>query len=288
MQIYKITNLATGLSYIGKTQDDNPYYKGSGILIWNSYRKRFQNDSLNCNRKSCHKWVYEQNEILHYYTKEILATCDSAEQLCELEKYYIQQYNTIRPNGYNIASGGDGGNLVAGYTPEEKELLHLRISEQTTAAMNNPEVRQRFLNAIRHKDDVWIRHISESLKGHKGHLMSDENKDKLRERMLGNQYGIGNRSRTGYINSDEMNQKISDTQKTIIHTHEWNQHVSEALKGRKLSEEHKVALRKPKPRYKWLLPDGSIRIMSASNGSRHDGWVRLEQIESETITNKTD
>ena len=215
MQIYKITNLATGLSYIGKTQENNPYYMGSGILIWNSYRKRFQNDSLDCGRRSCHKWVYEQNEILHYYTKEILATCDNAEQLCELEKYYIQQHNTIRPNGYNIASGGDGGNLIAGYTPEEKELLRLHISEQTAAAMNNPEVRQRLLNAVQHKDDIWIRHISEGLRGHKGHPMSDENRDKLRERMLGNQYGIGNRSRTGYTNSDEMNRKISDTQKRL-------------------------------------------------------------------------
>lgn len=122
MQIYKITNLLTGLSYIGKDQSDNPHYMGSGLLLWNSYRKRFNRDDLNSNRRTDHKWVYEQNELLHYYEKSVLHTCDDSVELCELEKRYIKEYNTIRPNGYNIADGGDGGCLIAGYTNEEREL----------------------------------------------------------------------------------------------------------------------------------------------------------------------
>ena len=55
--------------------------------------------------------------------------------------------------------------------------------------------------------------------------------------------------------------------------------VSEALRGKPKSEAHKEALRKPKPKYRWLLPDGSERIMSASNGSRHKDWIRVEKIE---------
>ena len=67
MQIYKITNLITNLSYIDKNENDNnKYYMGSGILLWNSYRKRFGNDKLDSKRRSDHKWVYEQNIKYHY------------------------------------------------------------------------------------------------------------------------------------------------------------------------------------------------------------------------------
>lgn len=111
MQIYKITNLITGMSYIGKDQNDNERYMGSGILLWNSYRKRFNRNDLSSEKKTHHKWVYEQNKILHYYEKTILHICDDKEELCKLEKYYINKHNTIRPNGYNIANGGEGGLL---------------------------------------------------------------------------------------------------------------------------------------------------------------------------------
>jgi hypothetical protein len=278
MQIYKITNLITGLSYIGKDETDNPYYMGSGILLWNSYRKRFNRSDLDGDKKSHHKWVYNENLKYQYYQKEILEICNDADKLCELEKYYIKKYNTIRPNGYNIAEGGEGGNLIAGYTQEEKEALYQTISEKTKEAMQRPEVRERLLDAARNKDEKWRRHISEALTGRKGVPMTEANKKKLSERSIGNQWGIGNKSRTGQTDSEETRRKKSEASKKIPHTEEWNKKVSESLKGRKLSEEHKQALRKPKPQYKWKLPDGSIRIMDASNGSRHQDWIKLERI----------
>ena len=279
MQIYKITNLITGLSYIGKDQDDNVEYMGSGILLWQSYRKRFNRDDLDSNKRTHHRWVYEQNKIYQYYEKTILHTCKDALELCELEKYYIQKYNTIRPNGYNIASGGEGGCLIAGYTDEEKEAWKKKISDTTKAAINKPEVRENLLESVTNKSDEWRKHISEALTGRKGHPMSDENKEKLRQRSIGNTYGIGNKSRTGYHNSDEMNKRISDGLKNVVHTAEWNKKVSDALKGKPKSETHKAALRKPKPKYNWMLPDGTIRIMDVGNASKHKDWIKLDQVE---------
>ena len=278
MQIYKITNLITGLSYIGKDQNNSYEYMGSGILLWNSYRKRFNRNDLDSSKKTHHKWVYEQNKIYKYYEKTILDTCNDKSKLCELEKYYIEKYNTIRPNGYNIANGGEGGCLIAGYTEEEKEIWKKKISEATKKAMNRPEVKEKHLESVSNKNEEWIQHISESLTGKKGHPMSEENKEKLRQRNVGNTYGKGNKSRTGYHNSEEMNRRISESQKKVVHTEEWNKKVSESLKGKPKSEEHKAALRKPKPKYEWLLPDGTIKIMDASNGSRHKDWIRLEKI----------
>ena len=51
MNIYKITNIETGLSYIGKDQRDCEYYMGSGLLLWNSYRKRFGREDLDDSKK---------------------------------------------------------------------------------------------------------------------------------------------------------------------------------------------------------------------------------------------
>lgn len=279
LQVYKITNLITGLSYIGKDQNDNPSYMGSGTLLWNSYRKRFNRDDLDSSKRTHHKWVYEQNKKYKYYEKTILHTCDDKLELCELEKYYINKYNTIRPNGYNIASGGEGGYLIAGYTDDEKEALKKKISEATKEAMNRADVKEKFLQSVTNKSDEWRMHISEALTGRKGTPMSDENKEKLRQRNLGNTYGIGNKSRTGYHNSEEMNKHISEGLKNVVHTEEWNKKVSDALKGKPKSESHKAALRKPKPKYKWMLPDGTIKIMDSLNGSKHKDWVRLDKIE---------
>lgn len=278
MQIYKITNKQTGLSYIGKDQNDREEYMGSGILIWNSYRKRFNRSDLDSKKKTHHRWVYEQNKIYKYYEKTILYICNDKDELCHYEEYFIDKYNTIRPNGYNIAIGGEGGNLIKGYTEEEKKELRNKISIATKQAMLKDDVREKFLNAVQNKSDEWKKHISESLTGEKGSPMKPEVKEKLRQINLGNKYGIGNKSRTGYHNSKEMNQRISNSLKNVVHTDEWNKKVSEGLKGKPKSEEHKKALRKPKPKYQWLLPDGSIRIMDASNGSRHDGWIKLEKV----------
>lgn len=277
MQIYKITNLITNLSYIGKNENDNnEYYMGSGLLLWNSYRKRFNNDKLDSNRRSDHKWVYKQNIKYHYYQKDIIATCNDKEELCKLEKFYIHKYNTIRPNGYNIAEGGDGGNLIKGYTDIEKQKWKNKISQKTKEAMQRPEIKEKLSKIV--KTEEWKNNISKSLTGKPGHPQSEKTKKILREINLNNKYGIGNKSRTGYHNSEEMNKKISESGKKVIHTDEWNKHVSQSLKGKPKSEAHKQALRKPKPKYKWKLPDGSIKIMDAANGSKHKDWIKLERI----------
>lgn len=155
LQIYKITNLITGLSYIGKDQNDKDNYMGSGILLWNSYRKRFNRDDLDSSKKTHHQWVYEQNKIYKYYEKTILHKCKDSKELCELEKYYIEKFNTIRPNGYNIANGGEGGYLVAGYSDEEKENWKKKISKSTKEAMNRPEVKENLLKSVTNKSDEW-------------------------------------------------------------------------------------------------------------------------------------
>lgn len=106
--IYKITNTINNKIYIGKhkTMNKDDDYMGSGILL-----KRAQN-------------LYG----IKNFTKEILCECTCENELNEKEIVYITIYNsTNKEIGYNIACGGDGGDIKSGlktyhdiYTDKEK------------------------------------------------------------------------------------------------------------------------------------------------------------------------
>ncbi len=102
--IYLIRNNANRKIYIGQhiTDDLNDGYMGSGKLL----------------RKAIKKYGIEN------FTKEYLAFCDSKDTLNWLEKYYIKKYHSQDINvGYNMTSGGDGGDTCPGRvrTPEERK-----------------------------------------------------------------------------------------------------------------------------------------------------------------------
>lgn len=92
MQIYKITNLVNNKIYIGKDTSSNLNYYGSGVLI----------------KKAINKYGLEN------FKKEILEECQTNQELCNREKYWISFYDsTNRLIGYNISFGGDGGDTMS-------------------------------------------------------------------------------------------------------------------------------------------------------------------------------
>ena len=107
--IYLTTNNITGMKYIGKHYGElEDTYLGSGKLL-------------------------KQN-ILKYgkenFTKSILYVSENDIENSEKEKQFIALYNAVsNPLFYNIHEGGSGGNTIAGYTPEEKEVLRRKLSE---------------------------------------------------------------------------------------------------------------------------------------------------------------
>ena len=84
--IYKITNQINGKYYIGRhaTKDVNDSYMGSGIGIKNAINKHGVKN----------------------FTKEIIATADSADALWDLEKEIVNEDVVKDPMSYNIAYGG--------------------------------------------------------------------------------------------------------------------------------------------------------------------------------------
>ena len=128
MIIYQIL-FPNGKSYIGKTIDATPSrrlqeHKHSPYPVGNAIRKYgFENIIVN---------ILQDN-------------IPNIEMLNTLEKYYISTNRSLKTeNGYNIRAGGDGGDITAHLTPEQKEDMYHRqgISRKKTMDMLTTEERQ--------------------------------------------------------------------------------------------------------------------------------------------------
>lgn len=108
-EIYKLTNTITGKCYVGKcvqVLNCKVPQKHGTMSRW----KRHVNDS-----KKIRDCAILPKSIVKYgadaFVVQCLCVC-MEEHENELEKYFINFYNTISPNGYNIQKGGEGN-----YTP---------------------------------------------------------------------------------------------------------------------------------------------------------------------------
>ena len=90
MYVYKVINKLNNKWYIGKQVNPNRYYLGSGKALKNAIKKYGKDN----------------------FEKIILEYCESKEKLNEQEKFWIKETNAINdPMSYNIAAGGEGGDL---------------------------------------------------------------------------------------------------------------------------------------------------------------------------------
>ena len=98
--VYITTNLINNKQYVGKhiNESINDNYLGSGQIL---------NKAIN---------KYSKNN----FKREILEICSSEEELNEKEIYWIVEKNTLHPNGYNLTSGGTGGDTFTCNPNKEK------------------------------------------------------------------------------------------------------------------------------------------------------------------------
>jgi len=214
LYIYKITNKLNQKIYIGKNEKDkDKNYFGSGLLI--------------------------KRAILKYgidnFVKEIIDIADSKEKLNELEKHWISFYNSQNPIiGYNIMSGGDGGDTFTNHPDKE----YIRIKKKLSAS-HNPLSQE-------HKEKIS--------KATLGKPKSDEARDKMSKARTGKKFGprpdsvkekIRN-SKKGIatlIFTDEIRKKMSMSRKGKIKSDKHKKAISDSKKGIKFSAEHKEKLR---------------------------------------------
>lgn len=97
--IYKITNIITNKIYIGYTSQN--------------INKRFYQhkwEAFNVNQSNNHSYLYKS--MRKYGTENFIIDIiyefnENSENWQELEKYYINLFNSRRPNGYNLLEGGN-------------------------------------------------------------------------------------------------------------------------------------------------------------------------------------
>jgi len=127
--IYLVFDKKNGMFYCGKRSTDTPVlsdiYYGSGNII-----RRIT--------KSCDS----PDERL---TKIILQICDSYEANIKAEKYWVNKVFNAPSNHlfYNLAEGGYGGNLIAGFTDEQKRKVYEKIGLSGRGKKLTDEIKQK-------------------------------------------------------------------------------------------------------------------------------------------------
>lgn len=155
MHVYRITNLVTGKSYVGFSKDANNRFKRQICLAEQGVNRRLY-DSIRKHSK--------ENFVL-----TILDTCNTREEAVTLEKHWIAELNTLMPNGYNMTTGGDGGNTLSSWSEEDRKSLYKRQGESRKGTVVSEETRRKI--SISNKGKVIpmsIRlHLSSIMKGRK-------------------------------------------------------------------------------------------------------------------------
>lgn len=129
MIIYAIINKINGKFYIGQTTRT----LAQRILE----HRHCQKTAIG---KAIHNYGWEN------FSVSILEKCETLEQLNEREKFWIAEYNSIAPNGYNMTEGGNNGilsdesRLKISMANKGKKIseakIGYRLSEKTRAKMS--------------------------------------------------------------------------------------------------------------------------------------------------------
>ena len=145
-EIYKITNTVTQKSYIGQTRShrlNHSKYRPFGHL------GRLKDHINEANSQKKNQSWYLNSAILKYgaekFVCEKILEC-KLDELDDYESYYISEYKTKYPNGYNLTDGGQkGANLRCEkfilneselVKPEPKERKGVKRSDETKKLMS--------------------------------------------------------------------------------------------------------------------------------------------------------
>lgn len=208
--IYKTTNLINGKIYIGQKKSDvflGNKYLGSGKILQLAVEK-YGKENFSV-------------ELLH----ESLNKLD----LDAMEICYIYNYRNMGYSMYNIADGGNGGDIFNTLPKERQDLIRKKLSENNgmkkgssgyekrkATILNNPEIminannlkkgRPAWNKGLTADTDDRVRKNAASVKEYykthdnvqKNKPRTAEEKMKISKGMKGKKNGIGNKSTKGY------------------------------------------------------------------------------------------
>jgi group I intron endonuclease len=126
--IYKITNIISGMAYIGQTTQKDPNTRWRGHINAVKY-----GNGCPVLSHAIQKYGPESFKF------EVLIICFDSD-VNYYEQSYIERYKTLVPDGYNVQVGGNVGGMFKGHhhTEETKKL----ISEKSAIYYSNPDIRK--------------------------------------------------------------------------------------------------------------------------------------------------
>ena len=205
MIIYLAKNIINNKVHIGKTIKTLEHRKAAHIRSVLKYDTKHNKRSLFYNAMK--KYGYEK------FLWEIIDSCTTTNELNNLEKFYIKNYDSQnRLKGYNINEGGEGGDCISKHP--NLELIKQKISKSLT-----------------------------------GRKMSEEFKIKNKERQIGRKvpkYIIEKiaAKRRGKPLSIEHRKALSTSLKGRTISEELKQKISVSLKGKKYKKRQKSLIKK--------------------------------------------
>jgi group I intron endonuclease len=186
--IYKIFNKITKKCYIGETKCKDVVWR------WNQHKQKIQvNKGCPALQNSVKKYGIENFEF------NVIIICFDDERF-KYEREYIQKYNSVVPNDYNITNGGEGGGFQGKkHTEQVKNIIKdklkqkyidnpefkTQMSERNKIVMNNPEIREKIKNGISNSEK-WKKVVENMRNGtHTNqihtHTHNEETKKKISE-----------------------------------------------------------------------------------------------------------
>jgi len=236
---YIITNNINSKQYVGahRTKKLNDGYMGSGKLI-NYAKKKYRKEN---------------------FTREILEYFDTFEEALKNESKYIKKYNTLASNGYNLTTGGQGGDNFSNKTEIKKEKTKKRLSKalkgntnvrgKKTINKDNEEKRVEKEDLQHYLDNGWELGFTEEhkrniSKGTKGRKFSKSHIKKISKLKKGNtnvkgKIWIYKNNEYKRVKEEELQDCLDDGWKKggKLPTKETKQKMSKAHKGNTITKE---------------------------------------------------
>jgi group I intron endonuclease len=174
--VYKATSKTTGKVYCGYTMQS---------LERRAYWHKIESRDM---KNTCHFYCAIRKYGFDDFVWDIIVGSDSIDFLLLSEKYYVENHNLIK-EGYNSRPGGWGS--------KPTEETRKKMSEAKIGTTHSKETRQK----------ISLANIGK-------HEMSEENREKLLNVLIGNKHFLGKK-----------------------HTEETKKQIREKLKGHSFSEE---------------------------------------------------
>lgn len=235
--IYKIINVKNQKIYVGQTTKQRPTDRFSQHKYLASHPQQEKNISY------LHR-AMNQNGVDNFKF-EIIEQVDNT-LLDEREKYWIKQYNSLAPNGYNLTSGGEGttgfsrpqsqeqrkkkGESIKKYYqnhPQAREIL----SQRTKKLWENLEYREKVTNSNKR----FYQQHPEMFKGKNNPMYGKHHTEEALEKIRA--HAITRKLKIAQLNKDTLDviqifDGVKDAEKALKVSHGW---ISKAARQDKVA-----------------------------------------------------